>query len=306
LSNLSHSTEAFAVKTSGLVKRFGRQVALRGVDMLVPDGAVYVLIGANGAGKSTAMRLLMNLERATAGTAQVFGLDTAERGPEVRAQVGYVPEHHRNAYGWMKCAELIHYVASYYPTWDAEYASRMIATFGLELEQKVSTLSKGESRRLQLALALAHRPPLLLLDEPTDGLDPVVRNRTLTLLAEHLADSPTTVLISTHHVHEMESLADHIGVLRDGQLVAQMPRTDLQRTVRRYRMETPEGWQVPVELNTSALRRSSGGREAECTLVGEESEVTQRIVQSGAQVRDITSLSLEDATLAFLSDEVLQ
>ena len=226
----------YAVATHGLSKRYGRETALDRVDLRVPDGAVYVLVGANGAGKSTMLKVLMNLERADAGTAEVFGLDTVRAGPEVRAQVGYVPERQEHGYRWMTCARLLRHVAAFYPAWDHAYADHLVLRLRRAAwSRKVGGLSKGESRRLQLVLALAHRPPLLLLDEPTDGLDPVVRRRTLSLLAEHLADAPTTVLISTHHIHELESLADHVGVLRDGRLVAQMPREELQRTVRRYR-----------------------------------------------------------------------
>jgi ABC-2 type transport system ATP-binding protein len=152
-------------------------------------------------------------------------------------------------------------------------------------------------------LALAYRPPLLVLDEPTDGLDPVVRRRALALLAEHLADSPTTVLISTHHIQELESLADHVGVLRNGRLVAQMSREELQRTVRSYQLEVRDGWEAPAELQATALRRSSAGREVRCTLVGEEREVTRRLAAAGAHVRQVSTLTLEDAALAFLPED---
>lgn len=293
-----------AVATRGLCKRYGRETALDRIDLRVPNGGVYVLVGANGAGKSTTLEVLMNLERADAGTAEVFGLDSARQGPEVRAQVGYVPEHHGGGYRWMTCGRLLRHVATYYPAWDSAYADHLSGAFDLKLHRKVGTLSKGEARRLQLVMALAHRPPLLLLDEPTDGLDPVARKRTLALLAEHLADSPATILISTHRIYEVESLADHVGVLREGRLVAQMPRDELQRTVRRYRVEVPEGWEAPPELQVAGVRRSSTGREVRWTLVGEEREVTRRIALAGAQVREVTSLGLEDAALAFLSDEV--
>lgn len=307
MSGLNHTepgTGAWAVATHGLSKRYGGETALEGVDLRVPDGAVYVLVGANGAGKSTALKVLMNLERPDAGSAQVLGLDTALRGPEVRAQVGYVPEHHAQGSGWMTCGRLLQHAAAYYPAWERAYAEHLASAFSLRLQRKVSALSKGETRRLQLVLAMAHRPPLLLLDEPTDGLDPVVRKRTLTLLAEHLADTPTTVLISTHHLHEVESLADHVGVLRDGKLVAQLPREELQRTVRSYRVEVPERWEPPTGLQGAGLRRSSVGRELQWTLVGEEQEVTERLTHSGARVREVTSLPLEDAALAFFPEEL--
>lgn len=294
---------AFAVATHGLSKRYGGETALDGVDLRVPDGAVYVLVGANGAGKSTTFKVLMNLERPDAGTVELLGLDTGRRGPLARAQVGYVPEHPGHPYRWMTCGSLLRHVAAYYPEWDSAYALHLGRALGVRPEQKVGALSKGEGRRLQLVMAMAHRPPLLLLDEPTEGLDPVVRRRVLTLLAEHLADTPTTVLVSTHHVHEMESLADHVGVLRDGRLVAQMPRDQLQRTVRRYRVAVPEGWEAPAGLQAGGAQRASG-REVQWTLVGEEREVRERLALSGAQVREVAALGLEDAALAFLPEEV--
>jgi ABC-2 type transport system ATP-binding protein len=297
------ATDGFAITTHALSMRYGNQTALDSVDLRVPEGAVYVLIGANGAGKSTTMKVLLNLERPDAGRAEVFGLDTGARGPEVRAQIGYMPESHEQAYGFLTSRQLIRHVAMHYPAWDHEYAARLVDLLGVRPEKKIATLSKGEGRRLQLVLALAHRPPLLLLDEPTDGLDPVVRNRTLVQLAEHLADTPTTVVIATHHIQEVESLADHVGVLSAGRLVAQKSRDELRRTVRRYRVEVPEGWQPPAELRTQGLRRSSSGRELQWTLTGEEHDVTSRLSAAGATVRDVTPLALEDAALAILGGE---
>ncbi|HEX9981920.1 MAG TPA: ABC transporter ATP-binding protein [Thermoanaerobaculia bacterium] len=299
-----NGSESFAVATHALSMRYRNQAALTAVDLRVPEGAVYVLIGANGAGKSSMMKALLNLERPHEGRAEVFGLDTVSDGPRVRAQVGYMPESHEHDYKWLTCERLMQYVAAHYPSWDHAYATHLAGIFGVRPERRIGTLSKGESRRLQFVLALAHRPRLLLLDEPTDGLDPMVRNRTLAQLAEHLADTPTTVVISTHHIHEVESLADHVGVLSAGRLVAQMSRDDLRRTVRRYRVEVPEGWQAPPELRTPTLRRSRGGREVQWTLIGEERDVTARLTAAGATVRDVTPLALEDAALAFLAEEV--
>lgn len=301
---MNGSPESFAVATHDLSLRYGKQVALDGVELRIPEGAVYVLAGANGAGKSSAMKTLLNLERPHAGRAEVFGLDTIADGPRVRAQIGYIAESHEHPYSWLTGARLMQYAATHYPAWDQAYAARLVEILGVRPERKVGTLSKGESRRLQFVLALAHRPPLLLLDEPTDGLDPVVRNRTLAQLAEHLADAPTTVVISTHHIHEIESLADHVGVLNAGRLVAQMSRDELRRTVLRYRLEVPELWQPPAELRIATLRRSRGGREAQWTLAGEERDVTARLTAAGATVRDVTPLALEEAALAFLAEEV--
>jgi ABC-2 type transport system ATP-binding protein len=305
---VSHSAEpdrgeTLAVATYGLTMRFGKETALDGVDLRGPDGSVYLLIGANGAGKSTAMKALLNLERPASGRAEVFGLNTADDAPRVRAQMGYIPESHAQDYGWMTCARLIQHTAAFYPGWDHAYAAHLINAFAIRVDRKVSTLSKGESRRLQFVLALAHRPPLLLLDEPTDGLDPLMRNRTLAQLAEHLADSSTTVIIATHHVHEVESLADYIGVLREGRLAVQMTRDDVRRTVARYRIEAPESWRAPADVRVASARRSRTGRELQWVLIGEPDEVTSRLTSAGAIVRDVAPLSLEEAALAFLSEE---
>ena len=210
-----------AVETMNLSRSYGDQPALDRVDLRVPEGSVYVLVGANGAGKSTTFKILLNLERPDSGSASVFGLDTGSRGPEARAQIGYVPEHYDAGYKWMTCGRLLEHVAAFYPSWDRTHADHLVKAFDIRLHRKTGRLSKGEARRLQLVMALAHRPPLLLMDEPTEGLDPVARRQLLTIIAEHLADSPATVVIATHHVHEVENLADHIGALNAGRLVAQ-------------------------------------------------------------------------------------
>jgi ABC-2 type transport system ATP-binding protein len=292
-----------AVVTHAVSKRYGRETALADVNLRVPDGAVYVLAGANGAGKSTTMKVLMNLERADVGAAEILGLDTVRQGPEARAQVGYVPERTDPAYPWMTCGAVLNHVAAYYPAWDREYADRLCAAFDLRPQRKIDTLSKGENRRLQLVLALAHRPPVLLLDEPTDGLDPVVRSRMLSLLAEHMADTPTTVLVSTHQIHEFERLTDYVGVLRRGRLLAQLSRDDLRHRVGRYLVEVPAGWQTPREIQAAGAH-TGGRQERQWTLVGDQRELIDRLTLSGALVRDVQPLPLEDATLALLTAEV--
>lgn len=290
-----------AVDTRGLTKRFGDQVALDDVTLQVPNGAVYLLVGPNGAGKSTTLKLLLDLLRADKGSSTVFGLDTSERGPEVRANVGYVPERPDWGYGWMRVGRMLEHHALYYPTWDAGYAATLMRKFDLRTDRKMGVLSKGQARRVHLTMALAHRPPLLLLDEPTDGLDPLMRDETLGVLADHLAESPTTVVLSTHHVEEVEGLADHIGVLRNGELRAQMSRDDLNAGLRRYRVEVPDRWTGVSSLNGTVLRRVTTPREVQWTVWGPEAEIVQKLSGSGGTVREVARLSLIDATLALLN-----
>jgi ABC-2 type transport system ATP-binding protein len=290
-----------AVDTRGLTKRFGDQVALNDVTLQVPTGAVYLLVGPNGAGKSTTLKVLLDLVRAEQGTADVFGLDTRQRAPEVRANVGYVPERPDWGYGWMRVGRLLEHHALYYPTWDQTYAAKLAQKFELRMDRKMGVLSKGQARRVHLTMALAHRPPLLLLDEPTDGLDPFMRDETLGVIADHLAESPTTVVLSTHHVEEVEGLADHIGVLRNGELRAQMSRDDLNANLRRYRVEVPDGWSGVASLNGTVLRRVTTPREVQWTVWGPEAEIVQKLSGAGGTVREVVPLSLIDATLALLN-----
>jgi len=289
------------VLTRGLRKHYGAVTALNDLALQVPTGAVYLLVGPNGAGKSTTIKVLLDLVRADAGTASVFGLDALTDGPTVRANIGYVPEHHDWGYAWMRVGQLLAHHARYFPSWDSEYASRLARAFDVREDRKVGGLSKGQSRRVHLIMALAHRPPLLLLDEPTDGLDPIMRDETLGILADHLAEVAPTVLISTHHVAEVETMADYVGAMRDGALVAQLSVDGLRRSLHRYRAEVPDGWRGAPALNGTVLRRTEGPREVQWTVWGDESSVTEQFTRAGATVSDIATLSLDEATLALIN-----
>jgi ABC-2 type transport system ATP-binding protein len=290
-----------AIRTSGLTKRYGTAYALRDVALQVPTGAVYLLVGPNGAGKSTTIKILTDLLRATAGEAEVFGLRPAEAPATVRANIGYVPERLDWGYGWMRVGRLLAHHASYYPSWDEAYAQHLVRVFDIRVGQRLSTLSKGQGRRVHLVMALAHRPPLLVLDEPTDGLDPVMRDETIRALVDHLADTPTTVLLSTHHVSEVDRLADHVGVLAAGELRAQLPLHALLAGLRRYRADIPPGWSGLGALGADVVRRSTMRTEVDCTVWGDEAHVIARLSTTGASVRSSAALTLEEATLALLT-----
>jgi ABC-2 type transport system ATP-binding protein len=245
--------------------------------------------------------VLVDLLRADAGTARVFGLDPAAQGPAVRARLGYVPERHDWGHGWMRVGRLLEHHAVFYPAWDRAYADHLARAFGLRLDRRLGSLSKGEGRRVHLLMALAHRPPLLLLDEPTDGLDPVMLDETLAILTDHLAEAPTTVLISTHQVHEVDRLADHVGVMRDGRLVLQAPRDRVHAELRRYVAAVPDGWAGAPGLNGAVLRRGTLGREIQWSIWGEERAVVEQLAQAGATVRSAVPLTLHEAAVALLS-----
>jgi ABC-2 type transport system ATP-binding protein len=170
----------------------------------------------------------------------------------------------------------------------------------LRMDAKLGKLSKGETRRVELVMALAHRPRLLLLDEPTDGLDPVIRATVLSLLAEHMTESQTTMLIATHLVYEMERFADHVGVMRAGKLRAQFSRDSMQTRLRRYLLDVPDNWSAP-NLPLTIVKENGTPRERRWTVWGEENEVRRQLSAAGANVRSVSSVSLEDAAVALLA-----
>ncbi len=280
---------------------WGKVRALDGLDLEVPEGAVYVLVGPNGAGKTTFLRVLLDLLRPEEGEVEVLGRDPAREGGGVRARIGYVPEGQKLGHGWLRVRDLLAHHAAYHPRWDPDYADELCRRLEVMEDRKFGELSKGHARRAQLVMALAHRPPLLLLDEPTDGLDPVVRDRVLELLADHLATNDTTVLISTHLVHEAERLADHLAVMKQGQLTLQARRSVVAERLHRYRLRTPDGWTEP-SLDGRLLRRRGRGPERSWTVWGEPDRVRADLEAAGAEVREVGTLTLEEAALALLDD----
>ena len=301
--NLPTALEApsLAVETRSLRKTYGKVTALDGLDLSVPEGAVYLLVGPNGAGKTTTFSILMGLLRPDGGEARMLGVAAGPNGV-ARAGIGFVPETGERGYGWMRVRHLIDHHSRYYPNWDGDYQLRLEKRLDIRLDQKLKTLSKGQARRVQLLLALAHRPPLLLLDEPTEGLDPVARDAVLAGLTEHLAQTPTTVVVATHLVYEMERLADYVGVLRQGRLVAQLDRATFHDRLRRYVFEAPDGWTPGPDLNV--IRRNGGGRERRWVIWGEESDVSQRLRSGGVTVWNADTLTLDEAAVALLGEEV--
>lgn len=289
-----------ALETRSLAKRFAGTNALRGLDLQVPAGAVYVLAGPNGSGKSTAIRVLLDLVRADEGTARVLGIDTTADPALARAQIGYVPEKSETGYDWLTAERFLRHHAAFFSTWDPGYAALLCRRLRVPMAEQMRSLSKGALRSVLLVTALGHRPPVLLLDEPVDGLDPLAREELMGLLADHMADSPTTILWSTHHVTEVERMADHIGVLREGRLMLQASRDEVRLRLRRYRVGVPEGWTGAPGLNGQVLLREGEGREVALTVWGDEREVAERLAAAGASVHDAAPLSLEETAVALL------
>jgi ABC-2 type transport system ATP-binding protein len=292
-----------AIRTAGLVKRYGARRALDGLDLIVPDGSIYLLAGENGAGKSTALRLLLQLEDPTAGTVEVLGNDMRRGAAQTRARIGYIADNGLGAYRGLTAGQMIQYHAQFYPTWDDTYAAHLVRELDIDVSAKLRVLSKGHARRVEFVMALAHRPALLLLDEPTDGLDPLVRDRVLHLLAGHVAEAETTIVIATHLINEVERLADHVGIIRRGKLAAQLTRDQLHGALHRYRFTAPESWQAPSATRAQVIRKATLGREHEWTVWGDPADIHAMLNAAGSPVTSVTPLSLTDAVVALMSLE---
>lgn len=204
------------LETRGLEKRFGATPVLRGLGLRVEAGEVYGFLGRNGAGKSTTIRILMGLMRPEAGDVSLFGLSLRKHAVALRARVGYVAQE-PTFYPWMTVNQLGAFVGRFYPTWDAAEFARLRDELLLPPDRRAGVLSGGMKRKLALALALAHRPALLILDEPTAGLDPVARREFLERVRTDAEQTGRTTFFSTHLIDEIELIADRVGIVDAGQ-----------------------------------------------------------------------------------------
>jgi ABC-2 type transport system ATP-binding protein len=220
------------VRVEGLVKRYRGQAAVDGLNLEVPEGAVFGLLGENGAGKTTTIQAMLGLLPPSAGRLEVLGLDPSRQGSEVRRRIGYVPEA-PVLYDWMTVAEIGWFAAAFHLGADrstAEYQARyseLTRGFELPAKRKIKALSKGMRAKVSLSLALASDPPLLILDEPTSGLDVLVRREFLESMVD-LAGPGRTVLLSSHQIGEVERVASHVALLHKGKLVLAEALDDLK------------------------------------------------------------------------------
>jgi ABC-2 type transport system ATP-binding protein len=236
------------IEMRGVQKYFGRTHVLRGVDLSVPPGQTFAFLGRNGAGKTTTIRTLLGLIKPDAGQVRVLGLDPQLKPLEVRRRVGYVAED-QQMFGWMRVGQLLSFIAPFYPTWDQAWAKQLTERLELPLKTRMRHLSKGQGVRVALLLALAHRPELVILDDPTLGLDPIMRKEFLRDLVTHLQGDRVSVFFSSHLLYEIEPVADSVVILDHGRVVRQAATIDLRAAVKRLI--------VPVE-SESALRSLPG------------------------------------------------
>jgi ABC-2 type transport system ATP-binding protein len=288
------------VSVSELTRRFGATTALDSVSVSMPRGAVYGLVGANGAGKTTLIKHLLGLLRAESGSVRVFDKDPVADPVGVLSRIGYLSEEN-DLPDWMRVDELVRYSRAFYPTWDDAYAEELRRAFALDPAARIKSLSRGQRARAGLLIALAHRPELLLLDEPSSGLDPVVRRDILEAIMRTIAHEGRTVLFSSHLLEEVERVADHVTMISHGRIVLGAPlgaikESHLHLTVRfaQPRREPP---QAP-----GVLRWDGGGEEWTAVYRGDPGELQAAFGDSGARVVARRPPSLDEIFVAHVGE----
>ena len=221
------------IHTENLQKTYGRHAALRGLNLTVPAGSAYALIGTNGAGKSTTIRTLMNIIAPSSGSATVLGVDSRHLSPPQLTQIGYVADGQEMP-GRMRVGQYLDYLRPFYPSWDRDLERSIVKELKLPLEQRIRALSHGMRTKLGLACALPFRPKLLVLDEPLSGLDPLVRDELMERLLSQADEM--TIFISSQELTDIEGTVTHVGFLEQGRLLFQESMSELSARMREVRI----------------------------------------------------------------------
>jgi ABC-type multidrug transport system ATPase subunit len=250
-------TTAFSL--NHVSKQFKRQLALDDVSLASEPGVVVALLGENGAGKSTALRILLGLLEPDAGESTVLGMDSRRQGLEIRRRVGYVPDQPA-LYDWMTVEEAGWFVAGFYPLGFQKQYDELVAHFELPPDRKIKDLSKGMRAKVSLSLAMAHKPELLILDEPTSGLDPMVRREFLESMVD-VAAQGRTVLLASHQIAEVERVADVVAILQEGKLVLVERLEDMKSHVCELTVTLRNGSPDLPPVPGTVLHRELKGRQ---------------------------------------------
>jgi ABC-2 type transport system ATP-binding protein len=292
------------ISVTGLSRRFGSKQALDDVTLHVPRGCVFGLVGENGAGKTTLIKHLLGLLMAETGSVRIFGKDPVAEPVGVLSRVGYLSEY-RDLPGWMRVDELLNYTQAFYPSWDPQYAAELRQQFGLDPAQRVKSLSQGQQAKTGLLLALAFRPELLLLDEPSSGLDPVVRRDILEAIIRTVADEGRTVFFSSHLLDEVERVSDQLAMIRGGRIVLCGRLDDIKQSHRQLVIRFPAPRRAPPKLE-QALKLRGAGHEWTVLCHGERSRLLAEIRDLGAAIVSEEVPSLDEIFVAQASAHAVQ
>ena len=284
------------VDVRDLSRVFGHKSALDSVSFRATVGQVYGLVGANGAGKTTLIKHLLGLLRAQTGSVRVFGLDPVRDPVGVLGRIGFLSED-RELPEWMRIDELLRYTQAFHRTWDARYAEELLQTFGLDPSKRIKDLSKGMRAQAGLIAAVAHRPELLILDEPSSGLDAVVRRDILDAIVRTVADDGRTVIFSSHLLEEVERMSDHVTMINQGRITLSGPLDEARRGYRRSRVHFVQHFETSPALD-GALAMEGGGRTWSVIHDSPTEEFRAAVVALGGEVVETRDATLEEIFLA--------
>src|SRR5579862_179371 len=284
----------FAIEMSGVAKKY-RYFSLDNVDLKVPAGQIMGLIGPNGAGKSTTIRILLGLVHQDRGDVRVLGHRMPAEQVAAKWDIGFASEDMR-LYEGMTIEWHMNFIRSIYPKWDAPYAQLLLKRFGLRAEQKIKGLSHGQRVKATLLLVLARRPKLLVLDEPTTGLDPVARHEILKELTAVMTDEGRSILFSSHNTQDVEQISDQITFIDRGRIIDSMDKETYLDRWRRLRLEVPLGISLPALPGIIGIRQA--GRLAVATAYAFVPDLANAYENSGARVQSIETMTLEEIFVA--------
>ena len=284
------------IDIKGVSRSFGKKIALDEVDLSVPKGSVVGLVGENGAGKTTLLKHVLGLFKARTGSVRVFGKDPVKDPEAVLGEIGYLSEV-RDLPDWMKIGELMSYTKAFFPSWDDAFAEELRNMFELSLDQKVKTLSRGQRARAGLIAAIAHRPQLLVLDEPSSGLDPVVRRDILSAIIRTVADEGRTVLFSSHLLDEVQRVSDHVAMLHLGKMLLTSPMDDVLTSHHRLTVRFEQPLDSPLKLS-GALRCEGEGREWTVLCNGEQASVEAQVTHLNGEIVERAAPTLDEIFVA--------
>lgn len=278
------------IEVRNVIKEFDGFRALDDMSMTVPTGAVYGLVGPNGAGKSTIIRHLTGIYRQDAGEITIDGAPVFEN-PEVKSRIAYIPDdifYYANA----SIREMMDFYRSIYPHFDAERFKKLADVFGLDPKRQMRRLSKGMQKQAAFWIAVSLRPEILILDEPVDGLDPVMRRRIWSIIMADVAENGTTVLVSSHNLRELEDVCDSVGIMNKGKIMIERSLNELQENIVKIQLALPDGESLPEGLDI--LHKSNTGRLQSLIMHGTQEELTEKLQSAHPLFIDAVPLTLEE------------
>jgi ABC-2 type transport system ATP-binding protein len=285
------------IVTHRLTKYYDQRAVVNNLELRVPQGSVYGLLGRNGTGKTTAIKMLLGMVHPDYGRSELLGEDSFHLRPETKARIAYLAEGHP-LYRWMSIEQAVRFARSFYPRWNDILLEQILDHFGLALKARIRRLSSGERAQVSLALAVASNPELLILDDPTLGLDTVVRRDFLESLIQIIQRQGRTILFSSHILGDVERVADRIGILIDGVLRVDCPTEHFKESLRKVVLEFP-GNPPAFPACQGLVSSRQVGRKLEVIIVGYGEDHRRMAESLNPRSMEVIELNLEDAFIEY-------